>query len=327
MPTARMGLVRTVRARSNSAVFRMKATAVALAACVLAACSGTPGNSPDARSLADPTPTVRHTPRPTETVQMTPLPTPKAVVFDFSKEPEPAGDAATLAQQLILVEKAIRDTSLPVEQLKWYGHLHQKIFSRLNDFPDWKEPVIALLPAEHQTPVRVGLEAGRNLRQMGGAPRRELPKWEILTPPAPEVLVGYYKEAESRFGVPWYYLASINLIESRMGRIRGESWAGARGPMQFMPPTWGAYGMGGDVWEPRDAIMGAANYLKASGAPANMPKAIFAYNRSQLYVNAVTFYAEAMRIDPSVYRGYYGWQVYYGTQDGVFHLPEGWKGQ
>lgn len=305
----------------------MKATAVALAACVLAACSGgelgTPAKTPDARSLPKPT----YTPVPTEAAKMTPLPTPKAVAFDFSKDPEPAVDAATLAQQLILVEKAIRDTNVSIEQLKWYGHLQQKIFSQLNDFPDWKEPVIALLPAEHQTPVRVGLEAGRNLRLMGGGAAWALPKWEILTPPAPAVLVGYYKEAEARFGVPWYYLASINLIESRMGRIRGESWAGARGPMQFMPPTWAAYGMGGNVWEPRDAIMGAANYLKASGAPANMPKAIFAYNRSQYYVNAVTFYAEAMRLDPNVYRGYYGWQVYYGTQDGVFHLPEGWKGQ
>ena len=44
--------------------------------------------------------------------------------------------------------------------------------------------------------------------------------------------------------------------------------AGAQGPMAVLiPATWRAYGMGGDVRDPRDAIMGAADYLRASGAP------------------------------------------------------------
>ena len=36
-----------------------------------------------------------------------------------------------------------------------------------------------------------------------------------------------------------------------MGRIRGTSTAGARGPMQFLPPTWVADGAGGDIKDPR----------------------------------------------------------------------------
>ena len=45
--------------------------------------------------------------------------------------------------------------------------------------------------------------------------------------------------------------------------------------MQFLPPTWDAYGVDGNGdgrknrYDPRDAIPGAANYLKASGAPGD----------------------------------------------------------
>ncbi len=39
--------------------------------------------------------------------------------------------------------------------------------------------------------------------------------------------------------MPWYYLAAINLIETRMGRIDGLSTAGAQGPMQFLPADVG----------------------------------------------------------------------------------------
>ena len=108
-----------------------------------------------------------------------------------------------------------------------------------------------------------------------------------------------------------------------MGRIRGTSVAGAQGPMQFMPGTSAAYGEG-DVNSDRDAIRTAARYLRANGAPANMPNALFRYNNSQRYVRAVTAYAEVMRAEPDAYRGYYGWQVYYPTQDGPILMPPGW---
>src|SRR5204862_264363 len=76
------------------------------------------------------------------------------------------------------------------------------------------------------------------LAQIPGGPRKDtLPAWRI-TDPAPEAeLMSDYREAESQFGVGWNYLASINLIESALGRIQGLSAAGAQGPMQFMPST------------------------------------------------------------------------------------------
>ncbi len=143
--------------------------------------------------------------------------------------------------------------------------------------------------------------------------------------PAPlEQLLAYYKESEARFGVPWYYLAAINLVETRMGRIRGDSYAGAQGPMQFMPATWNAYGDGGDINDTHDAIMGAGRYLKASGAPAKMAQAIWHYNHDEDYVDAVTKYALVMRDDPSAFRGFYGWQVYFINATGVHLLPVGY---
>ena len=78
------------------------------------------------------------------------------------------------------------------------------------------------------------------------------------------MLLDAYRAAEAEFGIPWKYLAAINLVETGIGRIRGTSIAGAQGPMQFMPATWEAYGGGGDINDTHDAIRGAARYLAAN---------------------------------------------------------------
>ena len=65
-------------------------------------------------------------------------------------------------------------------------------------------------------------------RPPAGKPSDTLPAWQIVRPLPAEQLLAYYHEAEAATGVPWYYLASINLIETRMGRIHGLSTAGAR---------------------------------------------------------------------------------------------------
>lgn len=133
----------------------------------------------------------------------------------------------------------------------------------------------------------------RSQRRPGPAPKLR------IGPPAPVAeLVGHYRDAQERFGVGWHVLAAINYVETRFGRYRNESISGARGPMQFMPATWKAYGMGGDVRDPRDAIMGAANYLRASGAPADNARAIHAYNPSNLYVRTVRMYARRVGAEP-----------------------------
>jgi soluble lytic murein transglycosylase-like protein len=135
------------------------------------------------------------------------------------------------------------------------------------------------------------------------------PKIRLIRPEPAASLMTYYRAAQKRFGVGWHVLAAVNYVETKFGRYRNESISGARGPMQFMPATWKAYGLGGNIREPRDAIMGAANYLHASGAPRSYRRALYAYNPSSLYVNTVRLYANRMTTDPRAYLTLYAREV------------------
>ena len=116
---------------------------------------------------------------------------------------------------------------------------------------------------------------------------------DTATTTIPAQLMALYTRAEQTYGVPWSLLAAINSIESGFGKNLGPSSAGALGPMQFMPATWRQYGVDGngdgrkDIMDPEDAIPAAARYLKASGAPGDLQKAVFAYNHAQWYVDKV----------------------------------------
>ncbi len=130
-----------------------------------------------------------------------------------------------------------------------------------------------------------------------------------MPPPPAGVLLADYRRAQARFGVRWQLLAAVNLIESAFGRVVNRSSAGAQGPMQFLPSTWRAYGLGGNVHDAQDAILGAANYLHRSGAPDDERRALFAYNRSTLYVDAVLAYARVMTRDRLGFATYYAWEA------------------
>jgi len=98
-------------------------------------------------------------------------------------------------------------------------------------------------------------------------------------------------------------LAAINKVESGFGRSTlpgvhsGTNFAGAEGPMQFLVGSWEAFGVDGngdgvkDVYDPTDAIFGAANLLHAEGAPGDWYQAIFTYNHADWYVREVEGYA------------------------------------
>ncbi len=86
--------------------------------------------------------------------------------------------------------------------------------------------------------------------------------------------------------------------------------------MQFLPSTWRRYGMGGDIDDPRDAILAAANYLRASGARDDVDRALFAYNHSTSYVRAIRRFAARMRTDERTFLTYYSWQAYMRTASG-----------
>jgi membrane-bound lytic murein transglycosylase B len=94
--------------------------------------------------------------------------------------------------------------------------------------------------------------------------------------------------------------------------------------MQFLPQVWPYYSTG-DINNPRDAILAAARFLKAHGGPQDMAHAVYRYNPSHEYVEAVVLYAQQMQSDVRAFYGYYYWQVYVNTTRGPALLPEGFS--
>jgi len=119
-------------------------------------------------------------------------------------------------------------------------------------------------------------------------------------------LLSLWQQAGAQYGVPWQVLAAINKIESNFGRNMGPSSAGAIGWMQFMPSTWMRWGVDAngdgiaDPWNASDAIFSAARYLAAAGAPADLYRAVFAYNHADWYVREVLSLADLYQTDGSV---------------------------
>jgi soluble lytic murein transglycosylase-like protein len=184
--------------------------------------------------------------------------------------------------------------------------------------------VLRAVPAHLRRTERLHVAARRAFRAMHVRLSRTLPAWRVVAPAPEPDLLSFYREGERRFGVPWEVLAAVNLVETGMGRIRGTSVAGARGPMQFMPGTWARFGRG-DIDDPRDAIIAAARYLAHNGAGrGHVDRALFAYNRSARYVRGVQAYAAVLRADPAALRGLYDWQVVYLSRRGDVWLPEGY---
>lgn len=121
----------------------------------------------------------------------------------------------------------------------------------------------------------------------------------------PPLYLSLYMRAARRFGLDWAVLAGIGKVECDNGRDPAPSChetgvvnaAGAGGPAQFLQPTWERYGVSAEGlgppnrWDPADAIFSMANYLRASGAPRDYRRAIFAYNHAWWYVEAVLHWA------------------------------------
>jgi peptidoglycan DL-endopeptidase CwlO len=148
----------------------------------------------------------------------------------------------------------------------------------------------------------------------------QAPPTATATSTIPPGYLADYRAAGARYGIPWTILAAIGEVETDHGRSgapgvhSGANPAGAAGPMQFgigglAGNTWGGapvhpasqhaggYGTDGDhdgivnVYDPGDAIPSAAAYLRAHGAPASIPAAVFAYNHSAAYVTDVLNWA------------------------------------
>jgi hypothetical protein len=200
------------------------------------------------------------------------------------------------------------------EEVTLHALHQQRIHLLLTARPGLARRVVARLPARLARDVKTTVVARRGLAKLTPpVPRR---RFRTGPAPPPGVLLDYYREAQRRFKVGWPVLAAVHFVESAFGRLRNESVAGAQGPMQFIPSTWEAYGLGGDVHDPHDAILGAANYLRASGAPGDYRRALYAYNPSSAYVAAVLSYTGVIRRDRRAFFAYHSWQVFVRTPSG-----------
>ena len=133
---------------------------------------------------------------------------------------------------------------------------------------------------------------------------------QTLAPSVPEVQKtddpsGFrqvYQDASKKYGVPWQILEAVHQVETgKDGNTCRKSYAGATGPMQFMPGTWRAYQDDGDgngsqdICDVDDAIYGAAHLLAASGASeGRIDEALFNYNHSWSYVAKVKDVAQSI---------------------------------
>ncbi len=237
-------------------------------------------------------------------------------------EPLPAA-SGELAARINLAQTIIDDRFSPSAELARADLTEQLATLALERQPTAaRDATLSGLQTGAGATIRANLQAGAALSGLG-RPQRNLPRWRIVQPPPPAMLLGYFEAAQARFGVPWEYLAAIELVETAFGRVSGQSTAGAAGPMQFLPATWARYGSG-SISNQRDAILGTARFLRAEGAPANMPGALYRYNDSSDYVQAVEDYADRMRSDVRAYYGYYYWQVVYDHGGQPVILPVGY---
>jgi membrane-bound lytic murein transglycosylase B len=197
------------------------------------------------------------------------------------------------------------------------AYTEQKVLLRLSDDPRLAGRVIRLLPPNVARDITDDVLAHRELARL--TPARPLSAFRVGAAAAASKLRAWYAEAQRRSGIAWQLLAAVNYVESDFGRMRESSVAGARGPMQFMPSTWATYGRG-DVHDPRQAILGAARFLRAAGGHRNERSALYRYNPSWAYVDAVRRYAGRIRRDPQAFRVFYARRVIVRTLSGYRRL-------
>lgn len=309
------------RARRQAVLAVARGLALVLTTGALASCST---ERPPDRAARDRAESGSRSPAASGTVRQPPTPQPVPRAHEELPTAPAAEDPAVLARQIDLASQTLRDGDAAAAEVRRAGEFQQlAVRSLATAEPRFRRKVTSQLDPMTALVTRGAVTAARSLQGLA-EPQRSWPRWRIVAPPPRVDLLGYYREAQRRTDVPWTYLAAIHLVETRMGRIRGVSTAGAVGPMQFLPSTWELYGAGGDIHDPRDAVLAAARLLKANGAPGDMPGALWHYNPSDYYVRAVSAYARTMQRSATTYRGYWHWRVLYRHVKGTYVLPVGY---
>ncbi|MEK9155933.1 MAG: lytic murein transglycosylase [Patescibacteria group bacterium] len=109
-----------------------------------------------------------------------------------------------------------------------------------------------------------------------------------------------YRRAGAEYGVDPRILEAVHYVETgRSGSTAKRSYAGAIGPMQFMPGTFRRVGVDGngdgtvDITNVEDAIFSAAKYLRLCGYP-DVDRALWGYNPSKSYNRKVMTVASSL---------------------------------
>jgi membrane-bound lytic murein transglycosylase B len=228
--------------------------------------------------------------------------------------PAVGGDPAQLAGQLTAAERVLGAGAAPAATAR-QALTVQLACLRVAAHHGWAGAVLARVAPAQRAAAATDIAATADLVALT-PPRTRPPPWRIVPAKSLASLRADYQAAQAATGVGWFYLAAINFVETDFGRVAGPSTAGAQGPMQFLPATWATYGHG-SIHRPKDAVLAAARLLASHGAAQNIAAAVYAYNPSWRYVDAVLRYARRLRREPRALAGYYHRQV-------ICHLPRGW---
>jgi hypothetical protein len=243
-------------------------------------------------------------------------------------------DPAALAERLTQTARSLRDAIAdwrssggtgdwpPPQPVVRLALDEQRIYQVLAGMGERRREatVRRLAPRLRRAAEDASFAAMRLADGLAGGVVEEPTEMRTRAPLPADTLRAYYERASRRFDVPWTLLAAVHFLETKFGRVVSPSWAGAQGPMQFLPSTWEAFGMGGDIHATEDAILGAANYLSATGSPADDRAALWAYNPVDYYGDAVLAYDRLMRRDVRAYYALYNWQVFVRAPSGLVQL-------
>jgi hypothetical protein len=286
----------------------------AVVSCTVAGCSapGGDGPAPGPRpASAGPTINLPSRARPSPTG-----------VAPAGAVPVVADGPARLASQLTAAETVLAEGDAPPALMARQALIVQLACLRVAAHPGWASVVTQRVAPARRAAAGADIAATADLVALT-QPRPRLPPWRIVAAENPATLLADYRATQAATGVGWSYLAAINFVETDFGRVAGPSSAGAQGPMQFKPATWAVYGHG-NIHRPRNAILAAGRFLAARGAADSIGSALYAYNPSWRYVDAVLRYARRLRADPQALMGYYRRQVVYRLASGWVLLPAGY---
>src|SRR3954468_22512624 len=93
----------------------------------------------------------------------------------------------------------------------------------LAEHPSLTVRVMPLLPANLHAEMTRLVRAKRDLLRLSSGGKHR--KFKVGAPAPLSALIAFYREATQRYGVAWNYLAAINLVETKFGRVKSNSVA------------------------------------------------------------------------------------------------------